>query len=137
MKNRALLVSILFSMLFYACTTNQTDKTANPIEGSKQDNNIVGIWKNIADEHTGIEFSADGNYYIINSNKRIIFDDSSRLLYELSTDENIENNFKLLSNNLQETSTGKLKFITPDKISISLLFKSGVKIEADYIRDAD
>ena len=128
MKKLAYLSALFAFYLLTGCTTSEPNNI---------DQRIFGVWHNIEDPNTGVEFNKDGAYYILNSNERMTFGDSTTFSYELSLDSINENNFKLIENSSEIVMNGKLEFINPDKIHILIILINGPTIKGEFLRVTD
>lgn len=101
---------------------------------SKKENRISGIWQHPNDKGMTIEFDKDGSYYLLDSNKRIVFEDSTVFKYSYKPEINQGFNFILKDNMTDYQCKGNITFNNPDNIYLSIKGSDQLSIQREYIR---
>lgn len=124
MKISLFVLSGLFFTILVGCDNNQ-----------KKDNNkaIVGIWQNITNPDSAIEFTKEGDYYLRLNGERLLINDS--IIEKYSYDPvSEENNLIIYGNQRAGDTQAKLVIINPERIKIALLHQGTIVSEAEFTK---
>ncbi len=110
---------------FFACISNNEKKI---------DEKIIGLWQNVDNPDMGIEFDKNGFYYLLDSNKRLVIENSTAFKYSFNQKFNNENNFILTEKDTGFEINGKLTHIDENNINLTLNVSESLNINGFYSR---
>ena len=124
MKNSFILLLCFVFFIQIGCSKKQKN------EKSKD---IIGIWQNTSHPNSAVEFTENGEYFVRIDGKRLMTSDSMKpkYIYDLSLGEK---NLKIFHISKNDTSIGKILFINPDRIKLSLIHSDTVVSESEFTK---
>lgn len=127
MKTPLAILMGLFLAIIAGCSNPQSTKIKT---------DVVGIWQNVANNATAIEFTNAGEYYLRVSGARVEPIGPENPVVSTYTYDSIVSGINLkIFDGLQKASTqGTLVFLDPDRIQISLIRNDTVISKSEYTR---
>lgn len=117
----------LFLAIIAGCSNHQSTKIKT---------DIVGIWQNVADNATAIEFTNAGEYYLRVSGARVEpIGPENPVVSTYSYDSTAPGvNLKIFDGIRKANTEGTLVFLDPDRIQLSLIRNDTVISKSEYTR---
>ena len=124
MKNSLFLLLCFVFLIQIGCNVKQKNEKGQ---------DIIGVWQNVSYPKNTVEFTENGEYFVSVDGKRFITSDSInfKYIYDLSLGEK---NLKIIGNTKEYTPTGKLLFLNPDRIKISLFHSDTIVSETEFTK---